>query len=581
MAPAKQALKGLGVGLWSVSVAFFWDGLAVAYRPAAISRRQQIPLRVFVILVLCAAMAWRPGYQFLLVWSAAYLVVQLAEQQALKRFLTHQNPVRTVGFNLITDLAMAIVFGWVAIPLWQLGTPASAGAAVLLISGSIFTALMGAEGCFMAFISAVAPHLVYMFMLPLVGGSQDDPVTPYYLIGVGLLTLVLVMVFNWSRRAMEAERSARLAAEAQTAAKSAFVAMVSHELRTPINALLNGAAALERQTGADRGAASLIADAGALMKTLLNDLLDYSKIEAGRMSVECVDYDLRLVVRDTVLLWRGEARAKGIKLDVKGARALPQWVRGDPMRLRQILNNLLSNAIKFTDYGGVTLSLATREGAGGREVVMDIVDTGRGLDPAQAHRLFNAYDQQGADTARSFGGTGLGLAISRDLARLMGGDLSAAGDPGGGARFTLVLPARAGAAPSSEAADVSGLQGVADAPLILVVDDHDINRRTLRTMLEAMGARVETAEDAQTALDAADSQVFDAILMDVRMPGVDGLEATRRLRSGGLNAATLVIAVTGDVSANDIQACLAAGMSGWVEKPVNAGRLYAALFGGQ
>ncbi|PTT72422.1 hybrid sensor histidine kinase/response regulator, partial [Pseudomonas sp. HMWF010] len=138
-------------------MARFWDELAVAYRPAAISRRHQIPLRVFVILVLCATMAWRPGYQFLIGWAAAYSVVQLAEQQALKAFLTQARPVRVIGFNLFTDLAMATVFGWVAIPLWQLGTPAAAGAAVLLISGSIFTALMGAEGCFTAFLSAVFP----------------------------------------------------------------------------------------------------------------------------------------------------------------------------------------------------------------------------------------------------------------------------------------------------------------------------------------------------------------------------------------------------------------------------------------
>jgi len=560
-------------------VARFWDELAVAYRPAAISRRHQIPLRVFVILVLCAAMAWRPGYQFLIGWAAAYSIVQLAEQQALKAFLTQDRPVRVIGFNLFTDLAMATVFGWVAIPLWQLGTPAAAGAAVLLISGSIFTALMGAEGCFTAFLSAVFPHLVYMFIVPLVGGAGHDPVTPYYLIGVGLLVLVLLVVFNWSRRAMEAERSARLAAEAQTAAKSAFVAMVSHELRTPMNALLNGAAMLERQIGTDRAATSLIADSGVMMKTLLNDLLDFSKIEAGRMGVEQVDYDLRLVVRDTVLLWRGEARAKGIRLDLKGGRALPQWVRGDPMRLRQILNNLLSNAIKFTHQGGVVLAIRLEGAASAREVLIDVIDTGRGLAPDQVDRLFSPYDQLAEDTARTFGGTGLGLAISRDLARLMGGDLRAAQDAGGGARFMLVLPAPEGRAPAPEADQVPDGQRLARALQVLVVDDHDINRRTLRYMLEAMGAEVETAEDAETALAVAEARVFDAILMDVRMPGVDGLEATRRLRRGGLNAATPVIAVSGSSAPEDIAACHAAGMTACVEKPVNAARLYEALYG--
>jgi signal transduction histidine kinase/CheY-like chemotaxis protein len=558
----------------------YWENLAVAYRPAAVSRRNQIPLRLFVILVLCGAMAWQPGYEFLLGWTVAYLFAQFAELMALRRFIAHPRPASTVAYNLVTDLLMAGVFGWMAIPLWQLGTPAAAAAATLLISGSILTALMGAEGCFTAFLSAVTPHLIYLFLLPVVGGSLMDPVTPYFLIGAGLLALVLAMVFTWSRRAMQAERSARLAAEAQTAAKSAFVAMVSHELRTPINALLNGANALERQAGADRGAASLIADAGAMMKTLLNDLLDYSKIEAGRMGVEIVDYDLPGLVRDSVLLWRPEARAKGIKLELKGARNLPVWVRGDPMRLRQILNNLLSNAIKFTAQGGVMLSISLQERPTGREVVIEVVDTGPGLTQDQISRLFSAYDQLGTDTARTFGGTGLGLAISRDLARLMGGALTAASDSGGGARFTLTLPAAEGVLPPS--VDLAGASAFGQgkvSPLILVVDDHDINRRTLRSMLEAFGARVETAEDAETALDAANMRVFDAILMDVRMPGVDGLEATRRLRAAGLNRATPVIAVTGAVSDEDVEACRAAGMTGWVEKPVGATQLYAALFG--
>ncbi|OYW27890.1 MAG: hybrid sensor histidine kinase/response regulator [Caulobacter sp. 12-67-6] len=560
-------------------MAGYWEDLAVAYRPAAVSRRNQVPLRLFVILALCGAMAWRPDFGFLLGWTLAYLVAQVAELQALRRFLNHPDPASTVGFNLVTDLLMATVFGWMAIPLWQVGTPAAAAAATLLISGSILTALMGAEGCFTAFLSAVTPHLVYLFLLPLVSGSASDPVTPYFLLGVGLLSLVLAMVFTWSRRAMQAERSARLAAEAQTAAKSAFVAMVSHELRTPINALLNGAATLERQEGADRGAASLIADAGAMMKTLLNDLLDYSKIEAGRMGVEIVDYDLRGLVRDSVLLWRGEARSKGVKLELKGIKALPVWVRGDPMRLRQILNNLLSNAIKFTAEGGVVLTIAMQERAEGRHMVIEVVDTGPGLTEEQISRLFIAYDQLGAGTARAFGGTGLGLAISRDLAGLMGGTLTAASDAGGGARFTLTLPAPEGAAPPSvDLSSPSPLVATAQAPLVLVVDDHDINRRTLRGMLEAFGARVETAEDAESALEAVHARVFDAILMDVRMPGVDGLEATRRLRASGLNRDTPVIAVTGAASVQDIEACRAAGMTGLVEKPVAPSDLYAALF---
>jgi signal transduction histidine kinase len=530
---------------------------------------------VFITLALCILALLKPGLEFLVIWSGAYVLVQIVELLALGHFLRQDEPGASVALNLLIDLVMAIVFGWLAIPLWSLDTPMGAAAAVLLLSGSIFTAMMGAKGCLTAFIASVAPHVIYLFVTPLVAGQLTDPVTPFFLVGVGLFCLTLATMFLWSRRALEAERAARRAAEAQTAAKSAFIAMVSHELRTPINAIVNGAAALER----DPSAASLVADAGVMMRTLLNDLLDLSKIEAGRMGVEVVDYDLPVLVGDTVGLWRGAAEAKGVGLRLNGVETLPRWVRGDPMRVRQVLNNLLSNAIKFTAEGQVLVAVRV-ETQSARVVLIDVLDTGPGLSSDQIDRLFSPYEQLGVETARAFGGTGLGLSISRDLTRLMGGELTAANAPEGGARFTLRLPAPEGVAPVELAADeVQALAVRDDAPVILVVDDHDINRRALRQMLEAFGARVETAEDAQAALLAAEYQIFDAILMDVRMPGMDGLEASRRLRQDGANRHTPIIAVTGGASPEEVAACRDAGMTGWVEKPVNARDLYTALFG--
>ncbi len=549
----------------------YWDNLAVEYRPAAVSRRKQVSLRLFVVLVLAALALIKPGMAFMLAWSLAYLVVQLGEVLALNNFLRRERPGRgTIALNLVADFALAVVFGWLAIPVWQTGTPVGAAGAVLLLSGSIITALMGAEGCLTAFAASATPHLTYLLVTPLVAGGTDDPVMPFFAAGVGLFCLTVAMVFLWSRRTLEAERAARRAAEAQTAAKSAFVAMVSHELRTPINAILNGAEALER----DGSEASLIADAGVMMRALLNDLLDLSKIEAGRMGVEVVDYDLPTLIADTVDFWRRAAEAKDVSLALEGAEALPRWVRGDPMRVRQVLNNLLSNAIKFTAEGVVTVGLRLKEPG---LVGIDVRDTGPGLSEGQIERLFSPYEQAGIETARAFGGTGLGLAISRDLARLMGGELYAVNAAEGGARFTLRLPIPPGMAPAAPEPD-EALALREEAPLVLVVDDHDINRRALRQMLEAFGARVETAEDALSALALAERNIFDAILMDVRMPGVDGLEATRRLRASRANKATPVIAVTGAVSPEEIAACREAGMTGWVEKPVNARDLYAALF---
>lgn len=563
-----------------VALRELWERLAVEYRPAAISRRRQIPLRLFVAASLCGAALILHGMPFLLPWCMIYALVQIGEFFVIQGFIGASRPERWVGLNLLFDVLMAATFGALAIPFWEVGTPVTSAGAVLLLSGSVFTALMGAEGCMVAFLCAAAPHIVYLMLTPIVAGARLDPLLPHFVIGVGLFCMTVAMTFLWSRRTLLAEREARRAAEAQTAAKSAFIAMVSHELRTPINAIVNGAATLEGASETDRSTAVLIADAGLMMRAQLNDLLDLSKIEAGRMGVEVVDYDMRALISNAVRFWRNTAKAKGLRLVLRGAQAGPQWVRGDPMRVRQVLNNLISNAIKFTAEGEVTVTVTTFPRAGRRFVTIEVCDTGPGLTQDQIARLFSPYEQLGLKTARAFGGTGLGLAISRDLARLMGGDLSASDARGEGACFKLVLPAPEGAPPPVvDAAEAAALASPDRALSVLVVDDHDINRRTLARMLEAFGAEVETAEDALMALAAAERRVFDAVLMDVRMPGMDGLEAARRLREGDANRETPIIAVTGGASPEEIAACREAGMTGWVEKPVNPRDLYAALFG--
>jgi len=560
-----------------------WDQLAAAYRPAAISHRRQIPLRVFVILVVVAATVWRPAFRFLVPWAAACIVAQIIEQQALRYFLTRAEPGRAVIFNLASDVLLAVVFGWASLPIWALGTPVATASAIILVSGSVLTALMGAEGCVAAFLAAVTPHMTYMLVLPLTSATRQDPLGAYYLMGVALFALVLGLVFAWSRRTFQAERSARRLAEAQTAAKSAFVAMVSHELRTPLSAILGGAGDLAREAGDARARdkAALIADAGAMMRALLNDLLDVSKIEAGRMSVEVLDFSPGALIDETVRFWRDEARAKGLALDLTGERDLPPWLRGDPVRLRQVLNNLLSNAIKFTPTGRVALSVKAERRGDGWRVAVEVSDTGPGLSPEQVARLFTAYDQLGPDTARTFGGTGLGLSISRDLARLMGGDLTARSPPQGGAVFELTLPMAAGVAPAvaEPTAAPKPPPSVFDrSPLALVVDDHEVNRRLLSQILDAMGVRVELADDGETGLALAGERRFDVILMDVNMPGLDGLETTRRLRLTGPNTTTPVIAVTAGVSDAEREACRAAGMDDWIEKPFQAATLQRVLW---
>jgi CheY-like chemotaxis protein len=353
-----------------------------------------------------------------------------------------------------------------------------------------------------------------------------------------------------------------------------------------------------------------------MMKDLLDDLLDHARLDAGRMNVESRDFDLRQLLSQTARLWAGPARAKGLRLRMEGARTLPGMVRGDAMRLRQILNNLISNAMKFTETGSITLGLQSWPDEHGAHVLLiNVADTGPGMSAEQLARLFTPFDQTTDGVAALYGGSGLGLAISRDLIELMGGRLTVRSTPGQGAVFTisLVLPRGANVdiqtaltpearglvakalsrpTPPSSPPLVSPVEPqVIDTPpsvdeassderplRVLVVDDHAINRRAIQLILQTVDCEIAMAEDGLAALEACDRAAFDVIFMDVRMPELDGRETTRRLRAGGgLNAAVPVIAVTADTAPEDIAACTAAGMNYFVSKPLTPGSLLGAL----
>lgn len=406
----------------------------------------------------------------------------------------------------------------------------------------------------------------------------------------------------------------RLKAERSLADHTTFLAAIGHDLRTPIGAILAGAAELRTPDAQSRNSANLITDAGLMMKALLDDLLDHTRIGAGRMTVEAKDFDLRQMLAQTLMLWRGVADAKGLKLRIEGASAMPRHVKGDVMRIRQVLNNLMSNAMKFTEQGQITLRVqAWPEEPSGYALLFEIVDTGPGMTTDQLARLFTPFDQTADGVSARYGGSGLGLAISRNLIDLMGGRLTVRSAPGQGSRFTvsLILPrgdeavqivevvdesrldiarsltpavvAPAPVAPEPEPEPVASTPAVADEvedqPLrLLVVDDHDINRRAVQLILQPLGCEITTAADGMIALERCQEAVFDVIFMDVRMPELDGRETTRRLRAGGgPNAATPVVAVTADTAPEDVAACQAAGMAYFVSKPLTPPALIGAL----
>ncbi len=348
--------------------------------------------------------------------------------------------------------------------------------------------------------------------------------------------------------------------------------MMSHELRTPMNGVLGMAHALGRTDLTDQQARfvdTLLRSGGGLM-TILNDVLDLAKIEAGKFDIEARAFDLRQTLTRTCDLWRPAAEEKGLAFSCDIAPEVPDWVRGDDARLRQILQNLLSNAVKFTAAGAVRLEVAMR----GDAVLFSVIDTGPGLDEETQGRLFQGFTQADSTVARRFGGTGLGLAISRELARLMGGDVALTSRLGHGARFDLRLPLAA-AAPEGQArsADPAGLERDLR---VLVVDDNPTNQEVARALLGAIGVEVEAAGGGEEGLAALAAASFDLVLMDIHMPGMNGVEALAAIRAAG-HAALPVVALTADAMAGERDRLLALGFDGYVSKPIDPAELISAL----
>lgn len=463
-------------------------------------------------------------------------------------------------------------------------------AALLLGAGIVGAYVVGRWSPKILVVTA-APSALYLAGIPLFDLIQGGATVRHVVVLIACL-LFLAALLPLLLTSIETEREERKQreelerrrheAESATAAKSTFVAVVSHELRTPISAILAGATELERtaKEPAGRSNARMILDAGAMMRTLLNDLLDAAKLEAGRMSVEEVAFDLRQLIADQMRLWRAEARNKGLRLRLAGAHSAPRMMLGDPTRLRQILSNLLSNALKFTEEGSVGLNISRDDLGDGRcELLLEVVDTGKGMTEVQVEGLFTPFAQAEASIARTHGGTGLGLAISRDLARLMGGEISVSSRVGHGSRFTLRLKLS-----ESEVIGAPAAEELSTAPRdfegmsVLVVDDHEINRRAITLMLEPLALSVSTATSGAEALRLLAQHPFDLVLMDVYMPELSGHDATRALRAvAGPNQATPVIAVTGATTDADIKNCLAAGMNGSVAKPIDASELYSEI----
>ena len=327
----------------------------------------------------------------------------------------------------------------------------------------------------------------------------------------------------------------------------------------------------------------MLSDGGSVLMHVLNDVLDLSKIEAGKLLIDPTTVDIHDFARRCAALWRANAQDKGLGFNLSISPRTPQHVTVDATRTGQIVFNLISNAVKFTESGAVSLSLDAEETAPGAwTLVLNVTDSGIGMSRETLASLFGAFQQADRSTTRRFGGTGLGLSISQRLAQMMGGQITAVSREGLGSIFTLRLPCTAASAAdatlSSEAQADTGQPR--DSVRILVAEDNLANQRIIDLFLRPIGADVTLVENGQQALDALATGPFDLVLMDMQMPVLDGLEATRRLRAGGgPNAGIPVLALTANVMEVHREACAEAGMNGHIAKPIDARVLLASVIG--
>ncbi|WP_312161644.1 ATP-binding protein [Phenylobacterium sp.] len=382
----------------------------------------------------------------------------------------------------------------------------------------------------------------------------------------------------WASRTRIA-RAAQTRAMAAGQAKTEFLATMSHEIRTPMTSIVGFTEVLlKREDLPDpaRRQLALIDRAGASLLTVVNDILDFSKVEAGEVELSPVPSNPRSIAQDALAIVAEAARRKGLDLQLGFIGPVEATVLIDDLRVRQILLNLLSNAIKFTEEGRVRLDLQAIENGPDTTLRFRISDTGPGVPPDQVARLFKRFSQGDSSVSRTHGGTGLGLAICRGLAELMGGKIGVESKPAVGAVFWFELPAR-----RVESLEPKIAETAEDAPLaarVLLVDDHPMNRELGSTVLGLLGCEVILAENGEEGVMAAQTSGCDLILMDVHMPRMDGLEATRAIRAlGGACANVPIIAMSADVMPEMEAACLRAGMNAAVGKPIQIQALHDVL----
>jgi signal transduction histidine kinase/CheY-like chemotaxis protein len=551
------------------------------FESLAWSARKTLGLQLCLVAVFAVILGLNVGWGLTAGWLAAGVV-----PFAWMRIAMRPPKVSPRGFWSGVNCLAAMVAGsalWTSasIIFWLSGNPGLRTISLVLLASQLISAHSLSFKSRLGVAAFGAAPALAIIALPVFFGGFGPMVTVSVALSLAIMLGYLARDVEQISAHASALVKAQEAAIAANRAKSSFLAMMSHELRTPMNGVLGMAHALSLTKLNLRQAShvDMIVRSGGGLMTILNDILDISKIEAGKMELEIIDFDLHELGQRVHHLWTETASAKGVGLVLDLDAATPRWVSGDPTRLRQVLTNLVSNALKFTREGEVRISIRPNPAVRDDVLQIAVSDTGAGMTEAQQGKLFQSFTQAAASTTREYGGTGLGLAICKQLIDLMGGHIGVTSAPGAGSTFTVLVrlpPADPVAEHTEEASSFEGLEGFR----VLVADDNAINQAVAGAILEAVGAEVVMADDGLDALERLRGQAFDVVLMDVHMPRMGGVEALGAIRQGlAGHPDTPVIALTADAMAGVDVGLLARGFDAVAPKPINPTDLVLAISG--
>lgn len=557
------------------------------YARIAEIRARETKTRVgFAVFIAATVWALAPS-QWPFVWLAFVAAGQAVDAAVFRsiRALGDEQPTPGQRFAACASMFMnSIIYSAIAVYLWASGEGSQMVFGSVLVAGALLHVTIHLYHEREVLISAATPPAVYFLALPITAGVVAGRPTDY-LVAIGCLlymTHLLVAVRQNSETnrciqiANDQAQEERRRAEIASAAKSDFLAVISHEIRTPMNAVVTAANLLGRSRldPTQKDQVVMLKDASEMLIGLLNDILDFSKMEAGKMELEHATVDLVDKLTALERMWGPKARANEVAFHLTLSDDLPQYVQTDPLRLQQILFNLTSNAVKFTAAGRIEVRAGWDAAASALDVAVS--DTGCGIPEDRLPYVFDLFEQVDAGVTRRHGGTGLGLAITCRLAQLMNGALTVESRLGEGSVFRVLLPMAVAEAPALEAQ--ASEPGAFDRPIrILAVDDHPVNRKIVGMLLEPLGCVLTYAENGREAVDIAVHQRFDAILMDMQMPIMDGLTATHAIRAAGANTATPVIALTANAMDSHRAAWNDVGVAAFLTKPIDPEALAGSL----